>query len=68
MEPERTTPESHERDEKRTELNEPENKSRRQEFTDVPNAHSSGVGAMGRNDEKLPTAENGEEQRPDPAY
>lgn len=35
--------------------------------TQVANAHASGLGAMGRNDEKLPT---GEETPPpqDPAY
>lgn len=36
-------------------------------LTQVANAHASGLGAMGRNDEKLPTGE--ERQEPEePAY
>ena len=37
--------------------------------THIPNAHAAGVGAMGRNDEKLPTSSTDEaEDRTEPAY
>ena len=37
-------------------------------FTQVDNAHAAGLGAMGRNDEKLPTGEEEEQAPQDPAY
>ena len=37
-------------------------------FTKVENAHASGLGAMGRNDEKLPTGAEEDLQSNDPVY
>ncbi len=34
----------------------------------VDNAHASGLGAMGRNDEKLPTGADEEAEHEDPMY
>jgi hypothetical protein len=33
-----------------------------QDFTQIPNAHAAGLGAMGRNDEKLPSMEDDDEE------
>ena len=69
MLPEKNSPESQERDANRRAGTEMANCNNEEiKFTEVPNAHASGLGAMGRNDEKLPSSPDAQEERPDPAY
>ena len=68
MLPEKNSPESQERDANRRAETDQANCNEEIKFTEVPNAHASGLGAMGRNDEKLPSSPDAQEERPDPAY
>ncbi len=67
MLPQNKTPESGEKTDDR-EIGVSEGEINEGTPTKVPNAHASGLGAMGRNDEKLPTSPDDAEDRPEPAY
>lgn len=44
------------------------NRPATRQHTEIENAHAAGLGSMGRNDEKLPNAEDGEDGGPEPNY
>lgn len=44
------------------------NRPATRQHTHIDNAHAAGLGSMGRNDEKLPNAEDGEDCGPEPNY
>ncbi len=68
MLPERNSPESQDRNADRNAENQQPDHNPDTTFTHVPNAHASGLGAMGRNDEKLPGSPDSTEERPESAY
>lgn len=68
MLPENSTTKAGERDESQKGQALQAADSKEETHTHVPNAHASGLGAMGRNDEKLPTSPDNTDDRPEPAY
>lgn len=38
------------------------------QHTEIDNAHAAGLGSMGRNDEKLPNADDGDDNGAEPNY